>query len=97
MRRSPNAPYPALPPDAVFRGLLAFACERAVHQTGEKLAAPQRGTEWPITMATNLQVNRVKINEDAVFCFHRRNEMLGLGLVGTIIVIVLIVWLVRRV
>ena len=36
-------------------------------------------------------------SEDAVFCFHRRNEMLGLGLVGTIIVIVLIVWLVRRV
>ena len=36
-------------------------------------------------------------NEDAVFCFHRRNEMLGLGLVGTIIVIVVIVWLIRRV
>ena len=27
----------------------------------------------------------------------RRNEMLGLGLVGTIIVIVLLVWIVRRV
>jgi hypothetical protein len=27
----------------------------------------------------------------------RRNEMLGLGLVGTIIVIVLLVWVVRRV
>jgi hypothetical protein len=48
-------------------------------------------------MATNLQVNQVKINEDAVLCLQRRNEMLGLGLVGTIIVIVLIVWLVRRV
>jgi hypothetical protein len=29
--------------------------------------------------------------------FERRNEMLGMGLVGTIIVVVLIVWLVRRV
>jgi hypothetical protein len=27
----------------------------------------------------------------------RRNEMLGLGLFGTIIVIVLVVWLIRRV
>jgi hypothetical protein len=27
----------------------------------------------------------------------RRNEMLGLGLLGTIIVIVLVVWLIRRV
>jgi hypothetical protein len=29
--------------------------------------------------------------------FQRRNEMLGLGLVGTIIVIALIVWFIRRV
>jgi hypothetical protein len=29
--------------------------------------------------------------------FQRRNEMLGLGLLGTIIVIVLIVWFIRRV
>jgi hypothetical protein len=29
--------------------------------------------------------------------FQRRNEMLGLGLVGTIIVIALIIWFIRRV
>jgi hypothetical protein len=29
--------------------------------------------------------------------FERRIEMLGLGLVGTIIVVVLIVWVIRRV
>ena len=29
--------------------------------------------------------------------FQRRNEMLGLGLLGTIIVICLVVWLIRRV
>jgi hypothetical protein len=29
--------------------------------------------------------------------FERRIEMLGLGVVGTIIVVVLIVWLIRRV
>jgi len=28
--------------------------------------------------------------------FQRRNEMLGLGLLGTVIVIMAIVWLVRR-
>lgn len=28
--------------------------------------------------------------------FQRRNEMLGLGLLGTVLVIVLIVWLARR-
>jgi hypothetical protein len=37
-------------------------------------------------------------NESAAyFVFKRRNEMLGLGLVGTIIVIVVIVWIIRRV
>jgi hypothetical protein len=29
--------------------------------------------------------------------FQRRNKMLGLGLVGTIIVVVLVVWIIRRV
>ena len=29
--------------------------------------------------------------------FQRRDEMLGLGVVGTVIVIVVIVWLIRRV
>jgi hypothetical protein len=40
-------------------------------------------------------VNKVKVNEDAPFC-ERRNAMLGLGLLGTIIVVVLIVWIARR-
>jgi hypothetical protein len=31
------------------------------------------------------------------FCLERRNEMLGLGLLGTIIVVLVIVWLIRRV
>ena len=31
------------------------------------------------------------------FQFQGRNEMLGLGLVGTIIVIVVVVWVIRRV
>jgi hypothetical protein len=39
----------------------------------------------------------VKVNEDALLCFQRRSEMLGLGLLGTIIVIVLVVWLIRSV
>lgn len=44
----------------------------------------------PNRMATNLLANRVKLSE-------RRNEMLGLGLLGTIIVVLVIVWLIRRV
>ena len=39
----------------------------------------------------------MKVKEDALLCVQRRNEMLGLGLLGTIIVIVVIVWLVRMV
>ena len=35
--------------------------------------------------------------EDSLLCFQRRNEMLGLGLVGTVIVGVVIVWLIRMV
>ena len=34
-------------------------------------------------------VSRVKAGEDALLCFQRRNEMLGYGLVGTIVVVVL--------
>jgi hypothetical protein len=39
----------------------------------------------------------VQVNEDAPLSSERRNEMLGLGVLGTIIVILVIVWLARRV
>jgi hypothetical protein len=39
----------------------------------------------------------VKVNQNALLRLERRNEMLGLGLLGTIIVVLVIVWLVRRV
>ena len=35
--------------------------------------------------------------KDALLRLERRNEMLGLGLLGTIIVVLVIVWLIRRV
>jgi hypothetical protein len=40
----------------------------------------------------------VRVNENcSPLCLKRRNEMLGLGLLGTVIVVLVIVWLIRRV
>jgi hypothetical protein len=49
------------------------------------------------SVATDLHPKRVRVNEHALLHLERRNEMLGLGLLGTIIVVVVIVWLIRRV
>ncbi len=47
-------------------------------------------------MASNLHPLEMRLIE-LVLRFERKNEMLGLGLLGTIIVILVIVWLARRV
>jgi hypothetical protein len=39
----------------------------------------------------------VRVKENTLLGLERRNEMLGLGLLGTIIVVLVIVWLIRRV
>lgn len=67
----------------------------AVHKvSGAWRLSHLRQTPHPAFGPSHALARDVGINSASII---RRNKMLGLGLVGTIIVIALIVWLVRRV
>jgi hypothetical protein len=71
-----------------------LSCRTVAHSLGRWTPATLEYSDFRAFWTSSCFQQRLA---DVILRIQRRNEMLGLGLVGTIIVIFLVVWVIRRV